>query len=724
MPILGVNTQYANTGTGAVNRKICTTYNVVAPSSGVTTGAYFYVHGTNPASNRGKLAVYDGSGNLRSGYSGEFVNVTPGSWAFVPFTQPITQGETYRLCFIGNGTVGTTYNLTIGTQIQGYSSVGYDNEPSASTAGLTNQNATLSMYIDYTEATNVSGSGGVSVGVDFSGSGSIAETTYVSGSGSVTVGADISGSGSSVVPVFSGSGGINVSVTLSGGNFPFLRVYCIGTSTTAGNPHPELGGYRKILQDLLAPSYDYNFVGSSSAGPVGYDNNYSGTGMYISGFYTLIQNELATYMSSLGDDIPYIILQLGDYDVAFDTNTANYAGYAATYAQILDYIHNFNSNIRIICVNRKPTSGNSAATARADFLNDLIDPDVMNRPYCTLYDLYSEVIGTADWATVLYEEPTHFSATGYNLLATGIYPLIDNAETVLTGSGNVTVSANLSGSGLNYVPVNTGIGNLGVSIVLSGIGSYASIDRSGSGGIVINSSLSGTGGYTQPPGGFGGITITTAVEGTGSSSVPVFSGSGNTTISVGTNGSGVNAGVTYTGSGSFSVSTSVSGSGLLLEPGNIGSGNIDISVDLEGSGSSSAPVFTGVGEIVVVNVNILSTNYFVVTTVYSRTVRIKRNYRNVTVKRSRMIETRYKDPNATLDFAMLWLDELGTDTITSSEWLPVDGITIVSDTFTQTTSVVWLSGGSTGAIYTLTNRIQTATGRIDDRSVKIQVLEM
>ncbi len=83
-----------------------------------------------------------------------------------------------------------------------------------------------------------------------------------------------------------------------------------------------------------------------------------------------------------------------------------------------------------------------------------------------------------------------------------------------------------------------------------------------------------------------------------------------------------------------------------------------------------------------------------------------------------------KDPDAVLDFGVDWSKWLETDeTITSSEWLLPMGITSIDDSTDGKKTVVWLSGGTSGQMYTLTNRITTSAGRIDDRSINILVKE-
>ena len=84
-----------------------------------------------------------------------------------------------------------------------------------------------------------------------------------------------------------------------------------------------------------------------------------------------------------------------------------------------------------------------------------------------------------------------------------------------------------------------------------------------------------------------------------------------------------------------------------------------------------------------------------------------------------------KDPDAVLDYTLdwtKWLDEVG-DTIETSTWIVPAGLTKVTETNTAKLATVWLSGGTVGENYTVTNRITTAAGRADDRSITIRVRE-
>lgn len=101
-----------------------------------------------------------------------------------------------------------------------------------------------------------------------------------------------------------------------------------------------------------------------------------------------------------------------------------------------------------------------------------------------------------------------------------------------------------------------------------------------------------------------------------------------------------------------------------------------------------------------------------------------------------------KDPNAVLDYTILWASEpvfvnevefvrndggildtgwLQGDTIADSDWFADDGIEIESHSHTTTYASVWLSGGQVGKRYTVTNRITTDLGRIEDRSFIVQI---
>ena len=80
-----------------------------------------------------------------------------------------------------------------------------------------------------------------------------------------------------------------------------------------------------------------------------------------------------------------------------------------------------------------------------------------------------------------------------------------------------------------------------------------------------------------------------------------------------------------------------------------------------------------------------------------------------------------KDPDAVLDYQINWATWLSTDTISSSTWTVPTGITKASDTRTTTTTTIWLSGGTADTDYRLVNKIVTAGGRTEERSIWIKV---
>ena len=80
-----------------------------------------------------------------------------------------------------------------------------------------------------------------------------------------------------------------------------------------------------------------------------------------------------------------------------------------------------------------------------------------------------------------------------------------------------------------------------------------------------------------------------------------------------------------------------------------------------------------------------------------------------------------KDPDAVVDYQVDWWPWLDDDTIASSVWIIPDGIAKDSDTYADKTTTVWLSGGADGQSYELVNRITTAGGRTEDRTITINV---
>ena len=81
-----------------------------------------------------------------------------------------------------------------------------------------------------------------------------------------------------------------------------------------------------------------------------------------------------------------------------------------------------------------------------------------------------------------------------------------------------------------------------------------------------------------------------------------------------------------------------------------------------------------------------------------------------------------KDPNEVLDYVLDWSARIAAeDAISTSTWTVPAGITKDSSSNDDTTSTIWLSGGTTGQTYSLLNRVVTDAGRTMDQTVKITV---
>lgn len=79
-----------------------------------------------------------------------------------------------------------------------------------------------------------------------------------------------------------------------------------------------------------------------------------------------------------------------------------------------------------------------------------------------------------------------------------------------------------------------------------------------------------------------------------------------------------------------------------------------------------------------------------------------------------------KDPGEKLDYPITWSDYLTEgETISSSAWSLPSGITQDSVSSTTTSATIWLTGGTHGEEYLVTNQITTSAGRIAERSIKI-----
>lgn len=81
-----------------------------------------------------------------------------------------------------------------------------------------------------------------------------------------------------------------------------------------------------------------------------------------------------------------------------------------------------------------------------------------------------------------------------------------------------------------------------------------------------------------------------------------------------------------------------------------------------------------------------------------------------------------KDPDAILDYSWDWVDWLESgETISTSLVVVSAGINLDSSSASTTKATAWISGGTAGVPYLVTNRITTNLGRQDDRTITIRV---
>jgi len=84
--------------------------------------------------------------------------------------------------------------------------------------------------------------------------------------------------------------------------------------------------------------------------------------------------------------------------------------------------------------------------------------------------------------------------------------------------------------------------------------------------------------------------------------------------------------------------------------------------------------------------------------------------------------SRRKDPSDVIDYQLSW-QHLGSDTISTSTW-ESDGLTIGIDSIDGLTTSCFVSGGTAGGLYNLTNTVVTAAGRTQQRTVYVAVNDL
>lgn len=85
-----------------------------------------------------------------------------------------------------------------------------------------------------------------------------------------------------------------------------------------------------------------------------------------------------------------------------------------------------------------------------------------------------------------------------------------------------------------------------------------------------------------------------------------------------------------------------------------------------------------------------------------------------------------KDPDSKEVFGYDWAPRLNGEKITSSFWTVPEGITrseVPPPSYTDTTTSIWLEGGTAGEVYRLTNRTTTDGGTRMDATMRVWVKE-
>lgn len=81
-----------------------------------------------------------------------------------------------------------------------------------------------------------------------------------------------------------------------------------------------------------------------------------------------------------------------------------------------------------------------------------------------------------------------------------------------------------------------------------------------------------------------------------------------------------------------------------------------------------------------------------------------------------------KDPASVLDYARDWSEWLAAgETITTSTWTadPTNADAVLhinSSSQANGVATIWLSGGTVGVVYRITNRVTTSAARVDERT--------
>jgi hypothetical protein len=89
-----------------------------------------------------------------------------------------------------------------------------------------------------------------------------------------------------------------------------------------------------------------------------------------------------------------------------------------------------------------------------------------------------------------------------------------------------------------------------------------------------------------------------------------------------------------------------------------------------------------------------------------------------------MVYAQAKSLGEVQDYTIDWSNELASgETISSDSWTVPSGITKDSNTNTDSTTTIWLSGGTGGEEYALKNKITTNAGRDYEKTIIVPVTQ-
>ena len=88
----------------------------------------------------------------------------------------------------------------------------------------------------------------------------------------------------------------------------------------------------------------------------------------------------------------------------------------------------------------------------------------------------------------------------------------------------------------------------------------------------------------------------------------------------------------------------------------------------------------------------------------------------------------FKDPDAVLDYSFDWDDAAdpwleAAETISSHIVTVESGLTLDSDIEADGKVTAWLSGGTAGQTYSVACKITTSSGRTDERTINVKVVQ-